>query len=240
MLEKLRRLTRLAGTGLAIMLGACGGAAPVASEAVPAETAPDEPLVVTNASEVRDAVARGYQVDWPASRQLMQQHPDYQPYSYSVDESMARRTLAAGDIDGALAACEQFRDTMYADFSAWVFCLEAYAGAGRDILAEEAGTIAADILRQILVAHRRDGRSPDTAIVVTSIDEEYLILQFGGYRSQVQQLVQDEDGRSFDYFDVVDVETGEEAEFWFDITGVFARVPSSFWRARALLRGAPA
>ncbi len=62
-----------------------------------------------------------------------------------------------------------------------------------------------------------NGLEKDSAFVVRSVADEYLILQEMGYRLNSQHLIHDKDtGLPYDLMKVVD-EAGNEAEFYFNI-----------------------
>ena len=73
---------------------------------------------------------------------------------------------------------------------------------------------ASGIIDSILASG--DGMSPETAYVVISVPEEYVILSVLGVTVEIQQW--DEiDGHNYDFFDVVDGKTNEKSTIYFNI-----------------------
>lgn len=66
------------------------------------------------------------------------------------------------------------------------------------------------------------GTGPDDAYVISSVTQEYEILDLLGLERQSLELHRI-DGRTFDVLTAVDPETGEAREVWFDISRFFGR-----------------
>jgi len=61
-----------------------------------------------------------------------------------------------------------------------------------------------------------DGKTPETAMTVISIEEEYTVLNVLGFEQEFQELV-NKDGKWFDHLQARNHKTGESRDFWFDI-----------------------
>ncbi|HKP36630.1 MAG TPA: DUF4919 domain-containing protein [Pyrinomonadaceae bacterium] len=61
-----------------------------------------------------------------------------------------------------------------------------------------------------------DGKSPETAFVVISVDEEYVLLNWMGLRATGQELVH-QNGHSFDLMKAVDKKTNATVSYYFNI-----------------------
>jgi hypothetical protein len=61
-----------------------------------------------------------------------------------------------------------------------------------------------------------DGKTPETAMTVISIEEEYNVLDALGFEQESQELA-NKDGKWFDHLQARNPETGESRDFWFDI-----------------------
>lgn len=62
-----------------------------------------------------------------------------------------------------------------------------------------------------------DGRSPDTAYRVKSLDQEYEIMRSLGLTPKLQELVVRK-GKSYDLLLAIDLKTGVKREIWFAIS----------------------
>jgi hypothetical protein len=100
--------------------------------------------------------------------------------------------------------------------------LDQEAGHSADAKLHEA--VVAGIFRSVLGSG--DGRSSQTAIRVYFVREEYDLMRFFGAQVLMQSLRR-EGGRSFDVLRVKD-KKGQEREFYFDITELFAEEGKRF------------
>ena len=65
-----------------------------------------------------------------------------------------------------------------------------------------------------------DGKSPETAFVVISVDEEYVLLNWLGLRASGQSLV-NQNGHSYDLMKAVNTRTNETVSYYFNIDKPF-------------------
>ncbi len=72
-----------------------------------------------------------------------------------------------------------------------------------------------------------DGTAPATAYIVIKVSDEYELLSFMGYKSKGQALLQ-EQGHSFDKITVLDSDTNEEGEIYFNIDQPFGSLSKMF------------
>jgi len=61
-----------------------------------------------------------------------------------------------------------------------------------------------------------DGKSPETAWVVITVHEEYVILRVLGFRPSQQSLLS-QNGHSYDVMKVKNAEDGTEQTFYFNV-----------------------
>lgn len=66
-----------------------------------------------------------------------------------------------------------------------------------------------------------DGLTPQTAIDVVNISEEYLIARQHGERGG--QRIENVNNRVYDVLTVIKKDTGEKLDLWFDITDIFGK-----------------
>jgi hypothetical protein len=67
------------------------------------------------------------------------------------------------------------------------------------------------------------GSNKETAIKVASVAREYKYLKSLGFQVTRQSLVIGEGGRAYDVIAAKHAETGEERDFWFDISSFYGR-----------------
>ena len=69
-----------------------------------------------------------------------------------------------------------------------------------------------------------DGSSPETAVDVLNIGEEYMLAK--NIRMDVTgQRIENKDGRVYDVLEGIIPVSGKKRELWFDITAIFAKGP---------------
>jgi hypothetical protein len=61
-----------------------------------------------------------------------------------------------------------------------------------------------------------DGKTPETAFVVISVEEEYLLLGWMEFQTTMQEFVELEN-HYYDQFQAIDPDTGEEVSIYFNI-----------------------
>ncbi|MCB9520299.1 MAG: hypothetical protein H6699_05395 [Myxococcales bacterium] len=82
-----------------------------------------------------------------------------------------------------------------------------------------------EIVQGLLAAMFSDGRdalTPETAVVVVSIGEEYTVLGLSRLNSVRQSLVYDEAGNAYDALETVAEEGSPGPLVWFDVTAMLA------------------
>ncbi|MCW3849307.1 DUF4919 domain-containing protein [Sphingomonas sp. LB-2] len=67
-----------------------------------------------------------------------------------------------------------------------------------------------------------DGKSAETAYVVKSVAEEYMVIRELGLQPEMQSLIM-KDNKPYDLMTVVDPKTGNKVEIWFDISSFFGK-----------------
>jgi hypothetical protein len=120
----------------------------------------------------------------------------YAPYSHNQDHLNAlNAALPAGDFSGAIDAVRGLLDYNYLDIEAHIAADYVYTQAGEPDKSHYHRTFAKGLIDAIM--RSGDGRSYETAFIVISIPEEYLVLRLMGFKSVGQRLVQHE-GHWFD------------------------------------------
>lgn len=85
--------------------------------------------------------------------------------------------------------------------------------------------VASGLIKSIL--NSGDGKSMETAFVVISTDEEYVILRILGLMSGSQSLLS-KDGHHYDQLDAIDMETKKPVTLYFNIDRPFGALEKLF------------
>lgn len=152
-------------------------------------------------------------VDFALLRRLYSQTESYSPFG---DNSKAEMFAALNnsDFDKARSLAEEALEKNYLNVDAHF--VEAFAC---DKLKDaQCSTHHKYVARGIIdsILKSGDGKSPETALFVISIAEEYVVARVLGFRvvSQTQEHIT---GHSYDVLTVVDVKTKAESKLYFNI-----------------------
>ena len=139
----------------------------------------------------------------------------YAPYTHDAEHVEAlNAALPAGDLDAALEAIRGMLDFHYLDIEAHMAADYVYTMLHHQAESEYHRAWATGLIRAILATG--DGRDYDTAYIVLSIPEEYMLLRVMGFRPGGQRLEQ-QDGHWFDVLDVTHTESGQALRVFFNI-----------------------
>lgn len=216
----------------ALLTLACGaGGARVEEAPAPARTetvAAPRPIVGDSAAyrRLRDRLRGGdLSVPFDSLRLAYAASDAYDPYGVDSDRRKAMfEALDRGDHAAARAAADSTLAENYVD---------GYAHMAASVAARESGDSAAArfhraVFRGLIESiGARGGRTPDSAMLVISVDEEYVFLQALGLRRGMQALT-DCAGRACDALEVVDRRTGEKYHLFFDVSIPTARLARQF------------
>jgi hypothetical protein len=132
----------------------------------------------------------------------------------SAERAAFKKLLASGDYPGALDSAKRALDRNYASsvshFDAMVAC--------QKLNRTEQAALHEKLMNALLDSIRRsgDGKGPETAWFVVTIQEEYIFLQrVVGAVPKSQSLV-NENGHAYDRLEVVDPKTNESQSVWFN------------------------
>lgn len=154
-------------------------------------------------------------VDYTALRMAYADSPRYAPYKddHNVRGDMYA-ALHAGMYADALADARSILKDDYVDVDAHVVAAEAYAGLKNSGRARYHGRIVKGLIGSILASG--DGKSPQTAFVVISINEEDVVLADLHWRLRKQATIE-VDGHEYDKMDVVDLKTKQPLTVYFNV-----------------------
>jgi Domain of unknown function (DUF4919) len=158
-------------------------------------------------------------VDFKEFRLAYTETSKYSPYG--GDKAKRRvmfEALDAKQYDKALVAANEILDSNYLD-------LMAHFGAfisNRELKNTDTATYHRFVFDGLMNSIRNsgDGKTQETAFVVISTDEEYVLFNFMGLRVQSQALVNDK-GHSFDKMTALDPKTNETVVYYFNIDKPF-------------------
>jgi hypothetical protein len=158
-------------------------------------------------------------VDFKELRMAFTETPDYSPYG---GDREARRNMFAAlnakEYEQALEPAGKILAKNYVDLNAHFVSYVANRELGRT----ERATFHKfmfDGLMKSITGHG-DGKTPETAFVVISTDEEYVLFNFLGLRPAGQSLV-NQDGHSYDRMAANDPKTNESLVYFFNIDKPF-------------------
>ena len=139
------------------------------------------------------------------------------------DPSAAQKAMhdAAGRTDNAAvrSAAERVIAAHYTDLEAHMMRRLACVALKDDACATHEHFVEFGMLKSILDSG--DGKTPDTAWHVASIEEEYFVMQIAQVSLKQQALVS-QNGRAFDHLTVTTAD-GTDKAMWFDITDFFGK-----------------
>jgi hypothetical protein len=154
-------------------------------------------------------------IDYAKLRYSFAKTSEYKPYSKDSGGRAAMfKALDAKDYAGAVRSAEELLAKNYQDMEAHFVCNIAYRNLGSVRQQAFHSTVLKGLLGSLYKSG--DGKSPETAFKVISVDEEYFMLNMNGYKTIKQSLVQ-KDGSRYDRMDVEDKKTGEKNTLYFNV-----------------------
>jgi hypothetical protein len=144
----------------------------------------------------------------------------YNPYFF--DRKMYQEmsaAFAAKDYDKAIMHADKILAAKYVDIDAHAVAMRSYAALGKTDQAKLHRVVIDGLVQSILKSG--NGKSPASAYVVISTDEEYAILGALGLKSTKQALV-NENGQKFDRLTVRDEKSKEPAAMYFNVNTQFS------------------
>jgi len=154
--------------------------------------------------------------------------PDYKPYGGSEAKDAALAALNKKDFAGALKFAQTVLDTNYVDLHIHLLCRVAYRETGNT----EKEAFHTSVLRGLAnsIYTSGDGSSPEKAMVVISVPEEYFVINASGLKVLKQKSLA-VNGHDYDAMDVENKKTGEKKTLYFNTD-----IPRQ-WLAKNLKKG---
>jgi hypothetical protein len=210
-----------AALALTVLLGGCAPAAretPRATMGPPAAPAPDAAYEVLLAR----AKAHPPDVDFGALRMAYAHSPQYQPYTVYPDQrAPMRQALQAEDWRRVLEIAQSALELNYVRMRPHLHAMRAHHALGDAPAAAYHRAMIDGLARSITASG--DGRSPETAMIVIDVQEEYDVLGILGLRS-VQQGLLRRAGRALDQHTVI-APDGARFSMYFDVSLPLSRSP---------------
>jgi hypothetical protein len=158
-------------------------------------------------------------IDFAAFRLAYTKTKDFSGYG-GLDRRAAFEALNKNDFAKALQLAEKELEKNFVDINAHYIALIANRETGQAEKAERHRTLFLKLLESI--EKSGNGKTPETAYVVISTAEEYVLLSYQGYQVTSQALIR-EKGHTYDKMSVVNPKTNEKAEFYFQIDAFFGK-----------------
>jgi hypothetical protein len=144
---------------------------------------------------------------------------DYNPYGDTRDSRQRMfAALDAKEYDHVRALAETILAKNFLDLNGHFGAFIAHRELGNSQKADLHKFMFEGLVRSI--EKSGDGKSPETAFVVISVDEEYVLLNWRGLRPTGQELV-NQNGHSFDLMKAVDSKTNATVSYYFNIDKPF-------------------
>ena len=154
-------------------------------------------------------------IDYTALRLAYAASPKYAPYGSSmVLAKTMTKAYGAGDCGAAMMHAQEIFEANFVSIDAHMVASLCHKKAGNEEGAQRAYMIVRGLVRSVLKSG--DGKSPETAFVVISIDEEYKALEALSLMPGTQSLVS-HGGSSFDRLDARKRDSGEPVTLYFNV-----------------------
>lgn len=154
-------------------------------------------------------------VDYLSLRLAYAASPHYEPYDFGTDSKTAMRAaFASNDCENALPVADSILSRKYVDIEAHIVVAECMKRRGETEKARRHSTIAHGLLESIRTY--ATGSTPDSAIVVVSIDEEYILLATQGLERTTQAFTSC-GGHPCDVINAVERASGKTRYLYFNV-----------------------
>ncbi|HME57012.1 MAG TPA: DUF4919 domain-containing protein [Terracidiphilus sp.] len=154
-------------------------------------------------------------IDYTRLRLSYMDSPEYKAAKdVSKSEDAMTEALNKNDYPAALKHAEAVLESNYVNIDAHYVALVANREMGAMDKAEFHRTVFRGLINSIRSSG--DGKSMETAWVVITVHEEYVVLRVLGFRPSGQSLV-NQNGHAYDVMKVKRVEDGTEQTFYFNV-----------------------
>jgi len=191
---------------------------------------PQEKAKATYESLLRQMKKGDPKVDFQKARMAFSETDAYNPYDLnSKSRELMNKALKDKDYAKAAEVAEQLLKTNYVDIPAHSVGYRAYTELKKDEEAKLHRFVHDGLIQSILKSG--DGKTPATAYVVISTDEEYAVLGALGIRRTRQGVMEDQ-GQHFDMLQGVDRQSNQSVALYFNITKQMNRLFEQFKKGK--------
>lgn len=160
-----------------------------------------------------------HSIDFKELRLAYTETREYSPYGGDRETRKNMfAALKAKEYDKTLANATAILKSNYLDIMGHFGSFVAQRELGQADLAAYHKFVFEGLLNSI--RNSGDGKSPDTAFVVISTDEEYALFNYLGLRPQNQSLIKEKD-HNFDRMAALDPQTNQTVVYFFNIDKPF-------------------
>lgn len=167
---------------------------------------------------VEKAKQKDPSVNFTELRHAFYESANYNPYSPMMTYRPLNAALAQKNYEEVLKIAESVLAKNFVEVNAHMAAQIAYQETGNAERAEFHKFMAESLLKSIKASV--DGKSPEKAFEVISINEEYGLIRSLGLRPIGQALVEDK-GHWYDAITVIDPQTNQESKIYFNIDKPF-------------------
>ena len=153
-------------------------------------------------------------IDFKAFRIAYTQTPLYNPYKVD-DSTQIIRAINEKDYPQMLKYADIILEKNFTDLDAHYASMIAYEKLGDQKRFNFHRTVLFKLLDSIIKSG--DGKTPETALQVITIREEYMVMMILQLRQKSQAIKQIGD-KSYDVFEVFDVKNNQPSSVYFDIS----------------------
>ena len=157
-------------------------------------------------------------VNFTELRHAFYESPNYNPYAPMMSYRPLNAAIAQKNYEEALKLAEGVFAKNFVEINAHIVAEIAYRETGNAEKAEFHKYMVEGLLNSIKASN--DGKSKEKAFEVISINEEYGLIRSLGVRPINQALVEDK-GHSYDVITVVDPQTNQQSQIFFNIDKPF-------------------
>ena len=157
-------------------------------------------------------------VNFTELRHAFYESPNYNPYAPMMSYRQLNAAIAQKNYEEALKIAEGVLSKNFVEINAHMTAQIAYQETGNTEKAEFHKFMVDGLLNSIKSSV--DGKSKEKAFEVISINEEYGLIRSLGLRPINQALMEDK-GHSYDVITVVDPQTNQQSQLYFNIDRPF-------------------
>ena len=167
---------------------------------------------------VEKAKQKDASVNFTELRNAFYESKNYNPYAPMMAYRPMNAALAQKNYDQALQIAESVLAKNFVEINAHMTAQIAYQETGKTEKAEFHKFMVEGLLNSIKGSG--DGKSPEKAFEVISVNEEYGLIRSLGLKPTSQALAENK-GHSYDVITVIDPQTNKESQLYFNIDKPF-------------------